>query len=178
MNVCFVANGLKDNIIIINRILAINHCHLYHNFIDLVSMILVHLNAIMIIKTFIYHLKIIYYSINSRPEFYLKHNFYYHFYQKPNSFVREKFINCVKNQLYNIDNNDIKYKFKINISDNDTNNLIAQSIWRPNVALSIVEYQPLFYSVFKQLGNSTSNSKNKFCNVFFEFVYFILVIFY
>ena len=92
------------------------------------------------------------------------------------SFARqEEYINGVINQLYNIDNNYIEYKFKINqyISNNDTNNLMKQSIWRPNVVLSIVnqkfafiEYHVVFYSVCKQVGNSNDNSKSKFLMFF------------
>ena len=80
-----------------------------------------------------------------------------------NSIRQEEFISNVSNQIYIIDENYDKYKFKINnlIENGDTRNLTKQLFWKPNIVLSIVNYvqrlghyNPLLYLITKEFEDN------------------------
>ena len=80
------------------------------------------------------------------------------------SIIRQsEYIESIANEIYNVDNNYESYKNKINklISNMDTNNLVKQCFWRPNLVVSIINrYETKFGRVrfeplLKIIGNRT-----------------------
>ena len=98
------------------------------------------------------------------------------------SIVRKsEFINNIKNEVYLIDNDYNKYKLKINslISNHDSNGLIKQLFWKPNIVLSIInedtyKYRPLLYSIGDKFSGINDKLILFFLNCLFHLSFVLL----